>query len=194
MATVSGGPTATRPRDAAEEPVTVVFSWRAKPGREEEFAEWAKTLTLAATRTPGNLGATVIHEDGSRDFHLIEQFVNREALQRWLDSPERAALHEQVRDSAEARTAVQQRTGLETWFYVPSHAGATMRPPPRWKQWLVSVVAVYPLVLLFQMFVIPLVADWPVWARAALFPLVILTLMTYVVMPVVSRLLRGWLR
>jgi antibiotic biosynthesis monooxygenase (ABM) superfamily enzyme len=114
-------------------------------------------------------------------------------LQRWLESDERAHLLRQVRSLGAARTAVQQRTGLETWFHVPSEAAATMRPPPRWKMWLVSLVAIYPLVLAFQAFVVPLTSSWPFPLRAALFPLVLLTLMTYVVMPVVTRLLRRWL-
>jgi antibiotic biosynthesis monooxygenase (ABM) superfamily enzyme len=114
-------------------------------------------------------------------------------LQRWLESDERAHLLRQVRSLGAARTAVQQRTGLETWFHVPSEAAATMRPPPRWKMWLVSLVAIYPLVLAFQAFVVPLTSSWPLPLRAALFSLVLLTLMTYVVMPVVTRLLRRWL-
>jgi antibiotic biosynthesis monooxygenase (ABM) superfamily enzyme len=193
MTTVSGPTSARQHSLADDEPVTVVFSWRAKPCKENEFAKWAKGLASAAAHFPGNLSVTVIHEQGSRDFHIIVQFVNREALQRWLDSRERARLHDKVRDIADARTAVQQRTGLETWFYVPAHAGETIKPPPRWKQWLVSLVAVYPLVLLFQAFIAPWVAGWPLWARSAMFPLIILTLMTYVVMPLVSRLLGRWL-
>jgi antibiotic biosynthesis monooxygenase (ABM) superfamily enzyme len=193
MTTVSGPRPARQDAVAQEEPVTVVYSWRAKPGKQSDFAEWAKGVTAAAARFPGNLTATVIHEQGSRDFHIITQFVNREALQRWLNSRERMRWHERVRAIADARTAVQQRTGLETWFHVPGHAEETIKPPPRWKQWIVTLVAVYPLVLLFQAFVLPHVADWPLWAKSALFPLIILTLMTYVVMPLVSRLLRGWL-
>ncbi|NMH93419.1 hypothetical protein HF519_17925 [Pseudonocardia bannensis] len=68
-----------------------------------------------------------------------------------------------------------------------------MKPPPRWKQWILSLIAAYPLVLAFQAFVVPQVADWPIWAKAALFPLIILTLMMYVVMPAVTRLFRRWL-
>jgi antibiotic biosynthesis monooxygenase (ABM) superfamily enzyme len=193
MTTVSGPRSARQHSVADDEPVTVVFSWRAKPGKENEFAEWAKGVTSAAAHFPGNLGATAIHEQGSRDFHIIGQFVDREALERWLNSRERTRWHEKVRDIADARTAVQQRTGLEAWFYVPAHAEETIKPPPRWKQWLVSLLAVYPLVLLFQAFIAPRVAGWPLWARSAIFPLIILTLMTYVVMPLVSRLLKGWL-
>ena len=179
--------------EADHEPVTVVYSWRAKPGREREFADWAADITAATARFPGNLAASVLHEEGTRDFHLIQQFASRESLRRWLESNERARWLRQVRSLGAARTAVQQRTGLETWFHVPSEASATMRPPPRWKMWLVSMVALYPLVVAFQAFVVPLISSWPLPLRAALYPLVLLTLMTYVQMPVVTRLLRRWL-
>jgi antibiotic biosynthesis monooxygenase (ABM) superfamily enzyme len=178
---------------AAEDPVTAVFSWRAKKGRTDEFAEWARGATAEAVGFPGNLAATVVHTEGSRDFHVVHQFATRQDLRGWLDSDERRKWLRRAGELAASRTAVQHRTGLETWFHVPSEASATMRPPPRWKMWLISLVAVYPLVLAFQAFVVPLTASWPLPLRAALFPVVLLTAMTYVVMPVVTRLLRRWL-
>ncbi|RSM88586.1 antibiotic biosynthesis monooxygenase [Kibdelosporangium aridum] len=176
-----------------DEPVTAVFNWRAKPGRVDEFAQWARGATAEAARFPGNLAATVVHNDGSRDFHVVNQFQTRRDLRAWLDSAEREKWLRHARTLAATRTAVQHRTGLETWFHVPSEAAAAMRPPPRWKMWLISLVAVYPLVLAFQAFLVPLTSSWPLALRAALFPVVLLTAMTYVVMPVVTRLLRRWL-
>jgi antibiotic biosynthesis monooxygenase (ABM) superfamily enzyme len=180
-------------RLAREEPATAVFSWRARPGRENELAAWLQEARQVLARFPGYLGSTVIDEEGTRDFHLIAEFANQEDLRRWLQSDERAVLVARTSSLAAAQPSVQLRTGLETWFHVPSHDGATMRPPPRWKMWLVSLVAIYPLVLLFLSFVAPRVQSWPLWARAAFFPFVLLTSMTYVVMPVVTRLLRRWL-
>jgi hypothetical protein len=176
-----------------DEPVTVVYSWRAKPGKEDEFAQWAQRASKAASSFPGSLSATVIHDKGTRDFHIIQQYADRESLRRWLESPERARLLRQARELAASRTGLQQTTGLEAWFHVPSEAAATMKPPPRWKMWLVSLIAVYPLVLAFQAWVVPHTSTWPLALRAAMFPLVILTLMTYVVMPTATRLLRRWL-
>jgi antibiotic biosynthesis monooxygenase (ABM) superfamily enzyme len=60
--------------------------------------------------------------------------------------------------------------------------------------WLVSLIAVYPLVVLFQWALAPRMGRLPLLVRSALFPLVLLTLMTYVVMPLVTRFLRRWLR
>ena len=44
-----------------------------------------------------------------------------------------------------------------------------------------------------QGLVAPHVAQWPLLARGAIFPLVLAPLLTYVVMPWLSRLLRRWL-
>jgi antibiotic biosynthesis monooxygenase (ABM) superfamily enzyme len=54
-------------------------------------------------------------------------------------------------------------------------------------------VAVYPLVLGFQALVVPRMVGLPLPLKALMFPLVLLTLMTFAVMPVVTRLLRRWL-
>jgi antibiotic biosynthesis monooxygenase (ABM) superfamily enzyme len=80
-----------------------------------------------------------------------------------------------------------------TWFKLPGAKVLRMKPPPRWKMWLVSIVAVYPLVLAFQALVVPTMAGLPLPLRSLMFPLVLLTLMTFVVMPVVTRVLRRWL-
>jgi antibiotic biosynthesis monooxygenase (ABM) superfamily enzyme len=116
----------TRRRDRREEPVTAVYSRRAKPGRIDEFAEWARGATAEAARFPGNLAATVVHTEDSRDFHVVQQFTTRRELQHWLDSPEREKWLRHARTLAATKTAQQHHTGLETWFHVPSEAAATM--------------------------------------------------------------------
>jgi len=177
---------------AGRGPVTGVNSWRAKPGTDNDSAERA-TGTTAAGRFPGTVSAALIHEEASRDFRLTWQPGSGQALQRRPTSPERARRHGKARSIAGAWTAARQRTGPGAWFCGLGRAAQTIKPPPRWKQWLVSLVAVYPLVLLFQAFIAPRIQDWPLEARSAVLPLCVLTLLTYVVMPPVSRLLRGWL-
>jgi uncharacterized protein len=178
-------------RGAGRGPVTGVISWRATPGTQNDPAERATGITVAVGRFPGTRSAALIHEEDSRDFRLTGQSGSGQAQQRWLTSPERARRRDKARGIAGAPVAARQRP--EAWFCVPGHAAQTIKPPPRWKQWLVSLVAVYPLVLLFQAFIAPPIKDWPLAAKSAVLPLCVLTLLTYVVMPPVSRLLRGWL-
>ena len=181
-------------RPAAEEPpVTVLYSRRVKPGREAAFEAWAHGIVAASRQFPGHLGASVLDVPGSREYHILFSFADRKSLRAWLDSEERRRWLARVGELIEADQGLQQLTGLETWFKLPGSNVPTMKPPPRWKMWLVSIVAVYPLVLGFQVLVVPRMAGLPLPLRALSFPLVLLTLMTFVVMPVVTRVLRRWL-
>ena len=180
-------------RPAADDPVTVLYSRRVKPGREADFEAWARGIVAAARQFPGHLGASVLDAPGSREYHILFSFADRQSLRAWLDSAERRRWLARVGELLEADRGLQQLTGLETWFKLPGSNVPTMTPPPRWKMWLVSLVAVYPLVLAFQVLVVPRMARLPLPLRALVFPLVLLTLMTFVVMPMVTRALRRWL-
>jgi uncharacterized protein len=180
-------------RPAADDPVTVLYSRRVKPGREADFEAWARGIVAAARQFPGHLGASVLDAPGSREYHILFTFADRRSLRAWLDSDERRRWLVRVGELLEADRGLQQLTGLETWFKLPGSNVPTMTPPPRWKMWLVSLIAVYPLVLAFQALVVPRMAWLPLPLRALVFPLVLLTLMTFVVMPMVTRALRRWL-
>ena len=171
----------------------MLYSRRVKPGREADFESWARGIVAAARQFPGHLGASVLDAPGSREYHILFSFADRQSLRAWLDSAERRRWLGRVGELLEADRGLQQLTGLETWFKLPGANVPTMKPPPRWKMWLVSLMAVYPLVLAFQALVVPRVAGLPLPLRALMFPLVLLTLMTFVVMPAVTRLLRRWL-
>ena len=69
----------------------------------------------------------------------------------------------------------QKITGLETWFTLPGTRVATMKPPPRWKMWLVTVATIYPLILILFGLLAPRIAAWPLPLRALVFPLVLVT-------------------
>jgi antibiotic biosynthesis monooxygenase (ABM) superfamily enzyme len=57
---------------------------------------------------------------------VFSRRVNR--FRAWIESDERNRWLGEV--------------GLETWFDLPGPNGAPQRPPPRWKMWLVSLLAV----------------------------------------------------
>jgi uncharacterized protein len=151
------------------------------------------TLSLPPASSRGHVGASVLDDPDSREYHILFSFTDRTSLRAWLDSAERRRWLARVGQLLEADQGLQQLTGLETWFKLPGGNVPPMKPPPRWKMWLVSVVAVYPLVLTFQALLVPSMTGLPLPLKALSFPLVLLTLMTFVVMPVVTRLLRRWL-
>jgi antibiotic biosynthesis monooxygenase (ABM) superfamily enzyme len=173
------------------EPATAVFARRVKPGREAQYESLARQMVETSKAFPGQLAATVLHENDSRDYTLLYSFTDRSALQAWLESPDRRQLLREADALAEQHLRLPPLTGLETWFPLPHRA--TIKPPPRWKMWLVSLLAIYPLVVIFQATIVPPIKAWPLLARSAILPLTLLTLMTFVVMPVVTRVVQSWL-
>ena len=159
------------------------------PGRERDFEEWAHRIVSAAAR----YGATdtIITPDPATPTRrvFVQHFPNEEASRAWEESEERNRLVQEAGDFS--TPDLQRATGLETWFVLPGE-GAIV-PPPRWKMLLVTLIGSYPLVVLYSAFVLPSLEGWPLLVRAAVLPIVLLSLMTYVVMPQLTRLLRRWL-
>ncbi|MFI8192583.1 antibiotic biosynthesis monooxygenase [Streptomyces sp. NPDC085946] len=173
------------------EPVTTVLSWQVRPGREQQFEEWTRGITRCARQFPGNEGVSWLRPQHGHRFHVILRWSDPHRLAAWLDSPERADWHRRIEDIAtEIGSERQSTTGLETWFSLP---GTTVQAPPRWKMVLTTFLGAYPFTLLIQWLLAPRTADWPLPLRALLFPVVLLPVLTYLAMPLLSRLLRLWL-
>lgn len=173
------------------DPAVAVFVRVAWPGREREYEALARRMVNASARFPGQLAATMLHEADSSTYTVVYSFTDHSALGAWLASPERRRLVAQADAISQAHRRVPSLTGLETWFTLPHRP--TVKPPPKWKMWLVSLLAIYPLVVAFQLTLVPEIRTWPLLLRSALLPLTLLTLMTFVVMPVVTRLVQPWL-
>ena len=172
------------------EPVTVTVARRVAVGREREFEQWYDGIIGAASRFPGFLGSGVLrpHKTGQA-WHVVYRFADPESLARWESSPERADWLRRAENLAE-ETGVARVSGLETWFSLP---GRTAPAPPRWKMAVVTLVAIVPLVLLMNLTVLPLLSGWPLVARTLVFSGTLTGLMTWVVMPRMTRLFRRFL-
>ncbi|MEU8341356.1 hypothetical protein SAMN05443665_1010101 [Actinomadura meyerae] len=175
--------------NAESEPVTVVATWDVKPGRERDFEGWAQGLHRVATGYPGHLGATWLRAEGARHrYYTVVHFADQDSLDRWLRSADRAEWLDRLTGIAEEHQL--DTTGLETWFSVP---GEAVPAPSKAKMIAVTFCAVYPLSLLLNAFATPLTKSWPVPLQALTFPVIVIPLLTVVIMPALSRLLRRWL-
>jgi antibiotic biosynthesis monooxygenase (ABM) superfamily enzyme len=176
------------PEDAG--PVTVTVARRVAPGRAAEFEDWYDGIIGAASRFPGFLGSGILrpHRTGE-DWHVVYRFADAASLHRWEDSPERAQWLVRAEDFVED-TKEHRVSGLETWFALP---GRTAPAPPKWKMFLVTLAAIVPLVLLMNVTILPLLSGWSLVARTLVFSGTLTGLMTWVVMPRVTRLFRVFL-
>jgi uncharacterized protein len=140
---------------------------------------------------PGHMGVTTIKSPGRNDsFQTVLRFDNRPHLDAWLHSPTRHELMQALEEVAHNDTA-KKATGLETWFTLPSQQ---VTPPPKWKMAATTFIAIYPLSLLYSIFLAPYIESWPVWIRALFLPVIAPITLTYIFMPFLTqRILKSWL-
>lgn len=173
-------------------PVTGVASRRVEPGREEEFEEWISGILDAVKDFPGYLGSDVLRPTSAEDgeYRILYRFDHASNLERWEASDERRRWLDRAEPLVQEQT-VRRLTGLETWFTLPSRAGEPA--PPRYKMVVVTWMAVFPLATVLFMLLQPLLGGAPTVLRTLVFTLIMVTTMTYIVMPRMTRLFSFWL-
>ena len=168
--------------------MTVAVTFHVKPGRGAEFEQWAHDITVAAGKYPGNLGATWVRAAGA--YHVIYRFADHMMFHDWHESTERRDFLKRLEPIATLVTD-DHLTGMETWFALPKQPG---RPAPRkWKMVVATWLGVFPLLTLLQWLVAPRLASLPLFARVMLVTFVVVVVMTYLVMPRLTQLLKSWL-
>jgi uncharacterized protein len=191
---LSEGSAAPAPPDAGDAPVTTTVTRRIRPGHEAAYEEVLEEILAAASRFPGHLGVEVFRPSPGAtpgEYRTVYRFDNAEHLRAWLDSDERAAWLERAEPHLAGPLRTSFVTGLETWFTLPDQPGRP--PPPPYKMAVLTWITIFPLITLIVKLTGPLLQDLPLAARLGITTALTVPLMTWVVMPRVTRLLRGWL-
>jgi antibiotic biosynthesis monooxygenase (ABM) superfamily enzyme len=181
------------PPGGADGPVTTTMSRRVKPGHERFYEQFLEGIIAAARQFPGHLSVEVFRpEDASAgEYRVVYRFDTGEHLAAWLDSDERAAWLERAEPHVIGSLRTQFLTGLETWFTIPGRPNAP--PPPAYKMALLTWVTIFPLITLVVVVLGPLIDGLPLVLRLAITTAVTVPIMTWLVMPRVTRLLHRWL-
>ncbi|MFU8794629.1 MAG: antibiotic biosynthesis monooxygenase [Dethiobacteria bacterium] len=176
-----------------EGPITVVVSRRVRPGLENKFRTWVNDIAKAAEHFQGHLGSGYIRPVTAEGEHtIIYRFDTVEHFDSWQNSDERAYWINQSREFIEGEPHVDKATGLEYWFHDPACSYGT--PPPIWKQALLTEIGLFPTVLVISYTIGMLLNDWPLPIRTLVFTILSVLIMTWFVMPNISRLTRPWLQ
>jgi antibiotic biosynthesis monooxygenase (ABM) superfamily enzyme len=182
--------------------VTVAITRRADPSRNAEMLAWVRAGTTLAEDFPGFLGVGWVRPVlGSTEWHMLYRFADAAALHAWEESPQRQWWLSSAQGMVE-HTRVERRTGIEGWFDPPQEqevddlAGppAAQPPaPPRWKQAVTIWLGFFPLSLLAAVTLGHLLAGQNAVVRTLVTTLCLTPLMTYLVLPRVTRALQWWL-
>jgi uncharacterized protein len=189
-------------------PVTVSFTRRADPAHSREMTAWIRAGLGMAEGFPGFLGGGWVRPRGGADeWHMLCRFADQQSLGAWDSSPERQWWLRSAQGLAEV-TRTERRTGIEGWFDPPvateisaaeinaaeAGAPAAYPAPPRWKQAVTIWLVFFPLNLLATVTLGALLADVPVVLRVAILTLALTPVMTYLLLPWITKRLGWWLQ
>jgi antibiotic biosynthesis monooxygenase (ABM) superfamily enzyme len=181
----------------AAEPVTVVITRRVRAGRTADYEAWLQQLQHDARDLPGYLGVTTQRPapGAPLDYVSVLRFDSLASLQAFERSELRARALAQVNDFVEGDAAWRRLTGLEFWFTPPP--GTVVPQPSRARMALVMIAVVFGLVLAIGTLVNAAFALLPFTTPYPLRLLVTITievlLMTYWLMPLITRRLAHWI-
>jgi antibiotic biosynthesis monooxygenase (ABM) superfamily enzyme len=174
-------------------PVTVSVSRKVVAGKEQDYENWIKGITQASSQYDGHMGVNILRPSDATngEYVLIYRFDTYKHACRWEKSSERASWIERLEPLVEGEAKRKKVTGLEFWFDLPSIPVTLV--PSKHKMSLVLFVVVYVLVLTIATLTGPLIQSLPFWQKLLIIIPTQVLLMTYIIMPRVTRLLKGWL-
>lgn len=173
--------------------VTAVITHRVRPGREAGYDAWLQGIAADARNCTGYLGAHILRPElgVSSDHVIVVQFETCQQLDAWMQSPTRQGWITRVRPLIFEPESVKVLTGLEPWFQLPEAGKPPI--PKRYKQAILVWIAVAGLSLLLGPVVGKVLASWPEILRLLVNTGIMVTLLTYWVMPFFTRRFKGWL-
>ncbi len=181
---------------ATDTPVTVSFTRRADPAHSTEMTAWIRAGLTMAEGFPGFLGGGWVRpRHASDEWHMLCRFDSAGTLAGWESSPERRWWLGSAQGLAQV-TREERRTGIEGWFDAPSAVESvtpTPARPPRWKQATTIWLVFFPLNLLASVTLGEWLAGWPPVLRVAAVTLALTPIMTYALLPWITRRLGWWL-
>ncbi|WP_234543088.1 antibiotic biosynthesis monooxygenase [Streptomyces shenzhenensis] len=175
-----------------QEGVTVVVSHRIAPGKEDEFVNWQQKMKKVQEKYPGYMGHEFFRPvPGVEDnWVTVFRFDNRGHLDNWLASEARSKLLAEGRGAIVSYDVRRVGSAFSGWFRFGDGTQTAA-----WKQAMAVFLAIYPLVMVLNLTVNKalLNAGLPVFAMLYVSNVVSVVLLTWVVMPPLTRLLRFWL-
>ncbi|QXQ09681.1 antibiotic biosynthesis monooxygenase [Paeniglutamicibacter sp. Y32M11] len=177
-------------------PITVSITRTVLPEHHRRFNAWVQAGQDLAREWDGYLGSGWIRTSAnSNEWHVLYRFSSAATLAAWDDSEERRWWINSASELVEI-TKVEHRTGIEGWFEHPGETTVNISEtvvPPRWKQAVSIFLPFFPLSLLANLLLVPHLRAWPVVLVVLLTTCILTPLMTYIFLPVTTRLLRPWL-
>lgn len=170
-------------------PIHIAITRRVRSGCEAEFERALREFFQASFTHSGVWGASMLTPppgSDAREYGILRTFASETERDAFYASPMFLAWEARARALTEGEPVYRQLHGLEAWFRAP-------HPPPRAKMAVAVFLGVFPLSLVLNQTLVPFMNPLPFVLRIAVLNACIVVGLTWVVMPLITRLLRRWL-
>ena len=171
--------------------VSVIVDRTVLPGKTGEFEEYLKNIIEASSQFSGYIGTDVINPEGDNRYILAFRFNSQEELDVWSASEPRNFWVDKIDQVIESPTELITLTGLETWFYLSKRNHFI--PPPKYKMAVITYLAIAPTIMIFNLLFGQFFSVIPSHLSIFVTAPFIVILMTYLVMPLMTRLFKNFL-
>ena len=179
-----------------KEGASVVITHQIIDGKQKEYENWLNEIGPLCRDATGHLDWQIIRPipNLTLTYNVIIRFDTAAHLKEWMNSEERSRLIEKVIPLLEKGDHYSISSGLDFLF---TSLEAKTKVPVRWKQYLVTWSAIYPLSMGIPFILLPVLRNSGIpqyrYTDSLLVSGVIVLLMVYLVMPYYTKQIKKWL-
>lgn len=125
------------------------------------------------------------------EYTVLSRWSDVAAVTQWRENPAIREKLTQIEAITGGPAQHVQAIGLGMWV---DHAeGSAPHLPPAWKRTAMSAAAVYPMLMLLMALSSPIIGGLPQFLQVLIIVIVLSALLTWPIMPWLSKMLRPWL-
>lgn len=168
--------------------VTEVFVTQVAPDKEGEYKRWIAKIHEIESTFAGFQSVYVQSPatNATNNWLTLLRFDTKEHLDCWLQSDERKALLEEAKHLITSLDSHRVISGYSGWFQ-------NMALPAVWKQTMLVLLVLYPIVMLQTRFLNPYLTFLSQPVAMFLCNVISVTLISWPLMPIAIKCLRWWL-
>ena len=129
----------------------------------------------------------------STDIHVVLRFDSMRAMMAWKSDHSQLALMAEIEALALTEISQQEARGRNGSFELATASEGPPPVPPLWKRWTVSMLAVYPALVVLVVLLDPVTARLPAPLGLFLVALVLTGLNTAFILPWLNKYFRTWM-
>ncbi|MBA3238993.1 MAG: hypothetical protein H0T62_11690 [Parachlamydiaceae bacterium] len=171
--------------------VTEVFVTEVSPGMEKKYLAWSSKIHKVEAKFPGFRGTYVQFPAGKDKYWItLLKFDSIENLENWLQSPERSFVLQESLPLISSLVSHRVISPYSGWFASISGTGVQ---PPLWKQTMLILLVLFPLVMIEMKYLSPLTNGLNYALGMFIGNAISVALISYPMLPLAIYFLKWWL-